>query len=998
MIKSVLSILLICLFLNAFSDVTSYHIGNQNEFIAVRNELYKNENYPDYIKAYPEIVHRLSSQKNTFELSFHFALLTESLFQLRDIATMQQLVTVVLPFTKKYNANAYHSVRLLYLYTAENAGNYDYVLKELKTIKPSNETRLLEADILLRQNKTHAAKVIFYSLLPKTTDRLQATAYNGLASCYYIDSELDSAEHAYLQALQIYSRIYDNKHTRYAQVLYNLGLIYGEQNDLNRSEKYFTEALYLYEKRLPQNHPRIAEAHATLGGLFMNKDDVESALYHFNQDKKITEAIYGKQATEAFYAYLNCGTTYALKEEYIDAKNELKTAYVISHKTFKNAHYQKALAALELSKVYKNMHLLDSALFYLQEAEDMELVLNPVSYRLIDIYYELGEVHRLLQHYKISRQYFQKSLDCSTQILGENNSYRIDAYRGMAINELAQHHLAQAENYINKAKIICTDKFGNITNKPDYWQIELIRFKINSEKFELHKPSADDIKNEIKQLQSCLILAQNVKNSYYTQENKLYYNRKIDELNQTALYLLTQFYPRQDTWFLNEVWFFAQSSKANLLRSRLQDFETEKSIPQLFRTQYDDIKKQIYFFEQNGQYDSLYFYQKQYAELVQKIGKAYPKYFALRFDEHIISIKEIQQSLSANEQYFSFYTAGDFYYLYAIDKFSVKNIRLANTAFTDSLIGVLNTAVAEKKYHKQKGTAIFKLLFSQVTLLEHITIEPSGNISFLPFDILSEDGQHYFLEDHTTVFSFSANTFFHKKNTATESNCLAIFPNFSGSGLSVLNFQLEKESINKLNDVSILSGQYATKKAVVWNLPKFGVIHFGTHLLYDTLRPLMSKLMLSNGEYLALDEIWKLQTPAQFVCLAACKSNAGKWQQGEGLQNFAWAFEYAGAANVLGTRWDAADEATAKLMADFYGLLKSGKNKTEALQSAKMHYLKNADAIAAQPFFWSHLILYGNHDEIKLKPKFLAHFWWMPVILLICFLIGISAIYKWKNK
>lgn len=998
MIKSVLSILFICLFLNAFSDITSFHIENQNEYIAVRNELYKNENYSDYIKAYPEIVHRLSSQKNNFELAFHFALLTECLFQLRDIATMQQLVTVVLPFTKKYNANAYHSVRLLYWYTDENAGRYDRVLNELKTTNPDEETQLLEADILLRQNKTKEAKILFQSVIIKTKNRLQATAYNGLASCYYIDSELDSAEQAYLQTLKIYSRLYGIKHTRYAQVLYNLGIVYGEKNDLNRSEKYFTEALQTYEAKLPKYHPRIAEAHAALGGLFMNKDDVESAIYHFNQDKKITEAIYGKQATEAFYAYLNCGTTYALKEEYIDAKNELKTAYVISHKTFKNAHYQKALAALELSKVYKNMHKLDSALFYLLEAEDMELVLNPVSYRLIDIYFELGEVYRLQQQFKQSQYYYQQALTSSTLVLGEANNYWIDIYNGMAKNALAQHQLATAEAYIAKAEALCKNPQGTIINEPDFWQCELIRFNIDVAKFILLKPSADDIKNEISSLKKCLVSAQRIKNTYYSQENKLYYNRKIDELNQTALYLLTQFYPQQDLWFLNEVWFFAQSSKANLLRSRLQDFETEKSIPQFFRTQYDDIKKQIYFFEQNGQYDSLYFYQKQYADLVQKIGKSYPKYFALRFDEHIISIKEIQQSLSANEQYFSFYTAGGFYYLYAIDKFSVKNIRLANTVFTDSLIEVLNCAVAEKKYHKQMGTALFKLLFSQVTPLEHITIEPSGNISFLPFDVLSEDGQLYFFEEHTTVFSFSANTYFHTKNTATESNGLAIFPDFYGSGLSALNFQLEKESINKLNDVSVLSGQYATKKAVIWNLPKFGVIHFGTHLLYDTLHPLQSKLMLSKGEYLSLDEIWKLQTHAQFVCLAACKSNAGKWQQGEGLQNFAWAFEYAGAANVLATRWDAADEATAKLMADFYGLLRSGKNKTEALQLAKIHYLKNADAIAAQPFFWSHLILYGNHDEIKLKPKFLALFWWMPVLLLVCLFIGISAIYKWKNK
>jgi len=58
--------------------------------------------------------------------------------------------------------------------------------------------------------------------------------------------------------------------------------------------------------------------------------------------------------------------------------------------------------------------------------------------------------------------------------------------------------------------------------------------------------------------------------------------------------------------------------------------------------------------------------------------------------------------------------------------------------------------------------------------------------------------------------------------------------------------------------------------------------------------------------------------------------------------------------------WQAEDGATRTLMVDFYKQLKTGIRKDDALQQAKLTYLKNCDALRSSPYFWAGFIASGN--------------------------------------
>ena len=90
-----------------------------------------------------------------------------------------------------------------------------------------------------------------------------------------------------------------------------------------------------------------------------------------------------------------------------------------------------------------------------------------------------------------------------------------------------------------------------------------------------------------------------------------------------------------------------------------------------------------------------------------------------------------------------------------------------------------------------------------------------------------------------------------------------------------------------------------------------------------------------NGLLQAWEIFEKVRIDADLVTLSACDSGLGKEMGGEGLIGLTRAFQYAGARTVLASLWKVEDASTAELMKRFYGYLKSGKTKDEALASRK---------------------------------------------------------------
>lgn len=145
-------------------------------------------------------------------------------------------------------------------------------------------------------------------------------------------------------------------------------------------------------------------------------------------------------------------------------------------------------------------------------------------------------------------------------------------------------------------------------------------------------------------------------------------------------------------------------------------------------------------------------------------------------------------------------------------------------------------------------------------------------------------------------------------------------------------------------------------------------VHFATHGLLDPRWPLDSAVALTmpgtrrEGEENGLLQAWEIfeqvRLETDLVTLSACETALGAELAGEGLIGLTRAFHYAGARSVLASLWRVADGSTAALMATFYGHLRSGLSKDEALRRAQREAI--AEPATAAPFHWAAFTLSGD--------------------------------------
>lgn len=152
------------------------------------------------------------------------------------------------------------------------------------------------------------------------------------------------------------------------------------------------------------------------------------------------------------------------------------------------------------------------------------------------------------------------------------------------------------------------------------------------------------------------------------------------------------------------------------------------------------------------------------------------------------------------------------------------------------------------------------------------------------------------------------------------------------------------------------------------DLSKYQIIHFATHSFLDTEHPELSAIALSmldhDGKpqegFLRSHDVFNLKLGAELVVLSGCRTGLGKELKGEGLNGMTRGFMYAGSKRVLVSLWDVQDQATARLMTDFYRALLGPKRTTTAaaLRAAQIAIWRDRRWHA--PYYWAGFVLQGE--------------------------------------
>ena len=234
-----------------------------------------------------------------------------------------------------------------------------------------------------------------------------------------------------------------------------------------------------------------------------------------------------------------------------------------------------------------------------------------------------------------------------------------------------------------------------------------------------------------------------------------------------------------------------------------------------------------------------------------------------------------------------------------------------------------------------------------------LIIVPHGRLHYLPFHALY-DGDKYLIEDCEISYAPSAAIFQQCLQRGEKRFNRALLMGVSDEHTPRIVDEIETIKA-VFPEVSALVGEAATTEALRRNSEGVDVLHLACHGQFRSDNPLFSALRLADGWFTVRDA-YSLKLDNALVTLSGCETGVNAVAPGDELIGLARGFFSAGARSVLLSLWMVDDEATDRMMVDFYQETKDGLSLSASLRAAQLKMLRERP----HPFFWSPFVLVGH--------------------------------------
>jgi CHAT domain-containing protein/predicted negative regulator of RcsB-dependent stress response len=327
-----------------------------------------------------------------------------------------------------------------------------------------------------------------------------------------------------------------------------------------------------------------------------------------------------------------------------------------------------------------------------------------------------------------------------------------------------------------------------------------------------------------------------------------------------------------------------------------------------------------------------------------------------------VSLAEIRRILPADQSLLSYHYDSRNLYAFIIDSAGFQAVKLERAHLEEAIDAYRRLIEDRSAAHQESGKALHDRLIAP--LLPYLRqpkllIAGHGKLHYLPFAALF-DGKSYLIDRHELTYLPSASTlkFIGTRQAAGKSGSLLALgnPDLGDRRYDLPYAEKEAQVVASIFPGSaLLLKKDASKRKLKEYGAGFTYLHFATHGKFDADNPLGSALMLAGNsandeaDRLTVGELYSMSLDADLVTLSACETGLGKVANGDDVVGLVRGFLYAGTNQVVSTLWPIDDEATSSLMATFYGNLKTGQKKAQALRDAQI----SLRGKYPQPFFWA---------------------------------------------
>lgn len=885
----------------------------------------------------------------------------------------------------------------------------DMVVTDLIQGRPNNAKRSLEnlqakvESLDTEKTKNINTKKLFLNTLAYTYGRL---------------GQQDSANWVTEKSLDLLWKTKYPDSISIASTLSNLGVGYYNTGNIKKSLDYTIEAYNIKKRILPEDHKSLASSYIMLGLHESNRAfSLNKALLYFKEALRITEKQYGEYHPETIRSRSYVATIYSILGQH---------EYALEHHQ-NSLEMQLKLQGENNADTAEKLIIIGSTLQLLERNEEAMEYYN----RFFSIVKRISADTRVLQSrayrsigtllldakkYNEAVDMFRKSEKKLTEIYGDQH---IDMLLVLNEKSRALFYLKEYSAALsNIERALKINRYINLpysnTSSPIHWsykdKIQLIESLLLRTKVKLLKDDHGwESFLETERVIQEMISEQSSRSDLIQVQT---YSHRLYSIGIENLWNSND---RHNSY--EQMWLFVEKSKAvslkvdNILKQATNQVYNSLGFSQkeILESKIDSYKSRIINGEDNDSIRAKLFSLQLDKDRLQdsinrnKIDEAYDAIFT----NNPKNLNLIQKNLEPDSELIDYFVGNDSLYSFIITNHEISVKNLGSVDKIQEVINDFNSAITKEKYSEERfskvSNELYQIIFEPIEqfLSEGtISISPSSTLWGVNFDLLIDNKNEYLLNKYSFGYTHSLGALFLNNNHTPEKNEILGFASGEKNKnrpseifrdkieAKLPGTAIELDKISDLMPGKFLYGSKAEESKFKALAPQYAVIHLALHGQANNFTPENSKLIFSEAYGDSIDselysfEIENIPLQAELVVLSACESGAGKATFGEGLISLGRSFSQAGAKSVIMSKWDVSDAVSPKIMSSFYQHIYSGKNKAEALRLAKLDYLKEANSITSNPYYWGSFFIVGNLEPISLK-KESDHLYILIVLVLL---------------
>ena len=280
-----------------------------------------------------------------------------------------------------------------------------------------------------------------------------AKALNNLAELYYTTGDYAKAEPLFQRAHKILEKAVGPDHRDTAAALNNLAVLYLSTGDYAKAEPLYQRALKIDEKALGPDHSGTATSLTNLAGLYNSTGDYAKAEPLYQRALKILEKVLGPDHRDTAAALNNLAVLYAYKAEYAKAEPLFQRALKIVEKVLGPDHRDTAAALNNLAELYDSTGDYAKAEPLFQRAlKVLEKALGPDHPDTAKALNNLAELYRSTGNYAKAESLYQRALRINEKALGPDHPDTAKAITNLAYLKIDLGEAKEAIPLAEKAR------------------------------------------------------------------------------------------------------------------------------------------------------------------------------------------------------------------------------------------------------------------------------------------------------------------------------------------------------------------------------------------------------------------------------------------------------------------------------------------------------------------------------------------------------------------